>query len=266
MTDGFVNDAFPRASRYHPDWVRESIGGGANSLWLSEWLAQSVDFRPGMRVLDLGCGRGASSIFFHREFGVQVWAVDLWFDADERLSRIRDAGAEGQVVPVRADARALPFDRESFDVVVSIDSFPYYGTDDLYLGYLARYLKPGGTLGIAGAGLTQEIDGSLPEHLTSWWTPDLWCLHSASWWRRHWERTGIVDVTLADAMPDGWRRWLDWHHAVAPDNSVEIDALEADQGRTLGYVRVVARRRDGGVLEDPIVSLPAQYTRYPLLR
>ncbi len=265
-TDGFIADAFPRASRYHPDWIRESAGGGANSLWLTEWLAGALDLRAGMRVLDLGCGRGASSIFLHREFGVQVWATDLWFSVDERAMRIRDAGAEGGVVAVHADARALPFPVEHFDAIVSIDSFFYYGTDDLYLAYLARFLKPGGTIGIAGAGLMHEIDGVVPEHLAAWWTPDLWCLHSAPWWRRHWERPGIVDILVADAMPDGWQRWLDWHQAVAPDNAAEIEALEADQGRTLGYVRVVARRRPDVVLDDPIVSLPAQYTKHPLLR
>jgi hypothetical protein len=127
-------------------------------------------------------------------------------------------------------------------------------------------VKPGGAIGIAGAGFMHEIDGAVPEHLTAWWTRDLWCLHTASWWRRHWEKAEIVDVNLADAMPDGWRRWLDWHRTVAPDNAVEIEALEADQGRTLGYVRVVARRRPNVVLDDPIVSLPAQYTKRPLLR
>jgi hypothetical protein len=121
-------------------------------------------------------------------------------------------------------------------------------------------------LGIAGAGLIQEIDGEPPQHLQRWWTPDLWCLHSASWWRRHWERTRIVDVIRADSMPHGWRRWLDWHMAVAPGNATEIAALEADEGRTLGYVRAVATRRPDAVLEDLIVSLPAQYTKQPLLR
>ena len=266
-TDGFVCDRFPRASTYHPDWVRESASGGANSLWLTEWLAERLALRPAMRVLDLGCGRGASSIFLHREFGVQVWGTDLWFSEEERSQRIRDAGVvDGGVVAIHADARALPFDLEFFDAIVSIDSFPYYGTDDLYLGYLARFVKPGGVIGIAGAGLMHEIDGAAPEHLAAWWTPDLWCLHSASWWRRHWEKPEIVDVVLADAMPDGWRRWLDWHRAVAPGNAVEIEALEADEGRTLGYVRVVARRRPEIALDDPIVSLPAQYTKHPLLR
>src|SRR5213592_4434799 len=116
----------------------------------------ALDLRPGMRVLDLGCGRAMSSIFLHREFGVQVWATDLWFSTAENLQRIRDAGVTDGVFPMHADARALPFATEFFDAVVSIDSFVYYGTDDLYLGYLARFLKPGGALGIAGAGLMQE--------------------------------------------------------------------------------------------------------------
>ena len=60
-----------------------------------------------------------------------------------------------------------------------LDSFPYFGTDDLYLNYLARFVKPGGPLGIAGAGLMREIEGPPPEHLREWWTQDLWCLHSA---------------------------------------------------------------------------------------
>jgi len=75
-----------------------------------------------------------------------------------------------------------------------------------------------------------------------------------------------MDITLADTMPDGWKRWLDWHHAVAPENKVEIAALEADAGRTLGYVRVVGRRRADVQLEDPVVAIPAQYVRQPLLR
>ena len=62
---------------------------------------------------------------------------------------------------------------------MSIDSFVYYGTDDLYLNYLARFLKPGGVLGVAGAGVMQEIDGRVPEHLVAWWEPSMYCCSSA---------------------------------------------------------------------------------------
>jgi SAM-dependent methyltransferase len=266
-----VSARFPRASQYHPDWVLAHASGGANSLWLAEWLAEALDLRPGMRVLDLGCGRASSSIFLRREFGVEVWATDLWLNASENLQRIRDAGVGDGVYPLHADARSLPFAQEFFDAIVCLDSFYYFGTDDLYLNYLAQFVKPGGQVGMAGAGLVNEIEGALPDHLREWWTQDLWAFHSPAWLRRHWERTGIMDVTLADTMTDGWRVWLDWHRAVAPDNAVEIKAVEADQGRFLGYGRVVGRRRSGVKLEeycwpDTLRSLPVQYTKKPLLR
>ena len=266
MHDLLLSDRFPRATAYSPAWVVAAASGGANPLWLCEWLTGSMDLRPGMRVLDLGCGRAASSVFLRRELGVEVWATDLWFSASENLRRIRDAGVADGVFPIHADARALPFADEFFDAIVSIDSFVYYGTDDLYLANLARFLRPGGTIGIAGAGLVQEIDGPVPGHLRDWWEPDMWCLHSPDWWRRHWQRTGIVEVDVADTMADGWRAWLAWQHAVAPGNVTEIAALEADAGRMLGYVRVVAHRNDAVGLAPPITSIPTEYTSAPLLR
>jgi hypothetical protein len=58
-----VSERFPRAAKYNPGWVLAGVSGAANPLWLSEWLTAAMDLRPGMRVLDLGCGRAASSIF-----------------------------------------------------------------------------------------------------------------------------------------------------------------------------------------------------------
>ena len=47
----------------------------------------------------------------------------------------------------------------------------------------------------------REIEGSVPERLAAWWEPIMYCLHSASWWRSHWEKMGIVDVELATQCP-----------------------------------------------------------------
>jgi SAM-dependent methyltransferase len=261
-----IHERFLRSNNYHPEWVVASASGGAHSLWLTEWLTTEMDLRPGMRVLDLGCGRASSSIFLHREFGVEVWATDLWFSASENIQRIRDAQVQGHVFPIQANARSLPFAAEFFDAILSIDSFVYYGTDDLYLSYLARFLRPGGRVGIAGAGLMHEMDGPIPQHLREWWTADLCCLHSADWWSRHWSRSGAVEVELADSMRDGWKLWLEWQKVIAPDNQVEIAAIQADRGKNLGYIRALARRRDDVNLEDPLVSIPARYTKKPLLR
>jgi ubiquinone/menaquinone biosynthesis C-methylase UbiE len=258
---------FPRASGYHPEWVLASVSSAANALWLTEWLTEALELRPGMRVLDLGCGRAMSSVFLRREFGVQVWAADLWFNPAENLQRIRDAGVEDGVFPLHADARTLPFAAEFFDAIISIDSFMYYGTEDLYLHYLARFVKPGGPIGIAQVGLMGEMNCPIPAHLREWWAQDQgWCFHSAAWWERHWGRTSILDIERADTLADGWQFWVDWLRLVAPDNTTEIGALEADAGRHLGYVRVVGRRRADAPLNEPTASIPAQYTKKPLLR
>jgi cyclopropane fatty-acyl-phospholipid synthase-like methyltransferase len=256
---------FPRARQYHPSWVRAAVSGGANPLWLTEWLTERMDLRPGMRVLDLGCGRAASSIFLWREFGVQVWAVDLWFNASENLRRVRDAGAEEGVFPLRMDARTLPFPSGFFDAIVSMDAYPYFGTDDLYLWNAARLLRPDGVIGIAGAGLVHELGDDVPDHLRAWWTPELAVLHSAAWWQHHWRRARVVDVTAADTMDEGWRVWRDWIAMIAPDNQAELDALDDDRGRVLGYVRIVGRRQPGVSLDEPITSVPTTYEAQPLL-
>jgi len=266
-----VSERFPRSSQYHPEWVLARVGsGGHNALCLTEWLTSAMELRPGMRVLDLGCGPAQSSIFLRREFGVQVWATDLWQSASENLQRIRDAGALDGVFPIHADARSLPFAEDFFDAIVCVGCYYYYfGTDDHYLIYLARFVKPGGAVGIANPGIVREIEGPLPEHLRAWWADDLnfgWCLHSAAWWRRHWKKTGILAIELADTMPDGWQLWLDWHRVIAPDHALEIKAVEADRGKHLNYVRVVGRRQEQAKLLDIVVSLPAEYTKKSLLR
>ncbi len=60
--------------------------------------------------------------------------------------------------------------------------------------------------------------------------------------------------------------WFEWLRNIAPDNQMELQALEADGGRYLTYNRVVARRRPNVKLEEPMVSIPSHYTRNPLLR
>jgi ubiquinone/menaquinone biosynthesis C-methylase UbiE len=263
----FISDRFPRSSRYHPEWILAGFSGGANPLWLTEWLCEALTLQPGMRVLDLGCGRALSSIFLHREYDVQVWAADFWFSPSENIQRIQDAKVDHAVFPIRADARSLPFPDEFFDVVIGIDSFMYFGTDDLYLNYLARFLKPEGQLGIAMAGFAQELPSPVPAHMAEWWVAEKpYCLHSAAWWRQHWERTGIVAVETFDTMPDGWHYWREWLKIVAPANTMELTALEVDAGRNFAYTRTIARRQPQATLFDPAMSLPVEYRQTPLLR
>ncbi len=62
MIEMLKNDRYPRSAAYDSQWVLEGWMG-PNVLWLAEWLCEKMDLRPGMRVLDMGCGKALSSIF-----------------------------------------------------------------------------------------------------------------------------------------------------------------------------------------------------------
>ena len=245
---------FPRSSHYDPDWVMENQMG-PNALWLVEWLCESLDLRRGMRVLDLGCGRAMTSVFLARELGVRVWAADLWIGPDENWKRVGEAGVEDLVCPVRAEAHALPFASGFFDAAVSIDAYTYFGTDDLYLGYLARFVRPGGLLGIVVPGLEKTFETGIPSHLTEpqangkrFWEDECSCFHTAAWWRALWSGSGRVCDVKVDTLPDGWRHWRDFENAIEMSGKgrfpSDAETLDKDGGRYLGFVRVTARRTE----------------------
>ncbi len=238
-------DEFPRSGNYDPEWVLENLMG-PNVLWLTEALTQVMELRRGMRVLDLGCGKAVSSVFLAKEFGVQVWAADLWIKPTDNRVRIDEAGLSESVFPISVEAHTLPFAEGFFDAIVSMDAFHYFGTDDLYTGYIARYLKPGGTLGIVVPGLQQDFH-EVPDYLAPQWVDDFWSFHSPAWWRRHWERSGAVRVEHADLVPNGWEQWKHWLEACKAAGHIKMGSddmalVEADGGRSIGFSRVVGRK------------------------
>jgi cyclopropane fatty-acyl-phospholipid synthase-like methyltransferase len=237
--------AYPRSSDYDPEWVLQNHMG-PNALWLAESLCEVVKLRPHARVLDMGCGKAITSIFLAREFGAQVWATDLWISASDNWTRICEADMQDRVFPIHAEAHALPFAEGFFDALLSCDAYHYFGTDDLYLAYFSKFVKPGGQVGIVVPGLLHELDARLPEHLALYWEPEFWTFHSPAWWQRHWQQSGKVEVTHADAIPDGWEQWRLWLRVCAeagyPMDERELEMLERDEGRNLTLVRVAARR------------------------
>lgn len=233
-------DSFPLSSNYDMEWITaESYG--ANPIWLAEWLCSDLELHSGMHVLDLGCGTAKSSVFLAREFGVRVTAVDLWNSPTENHRRICDMGMQASVTSVRADARDLPFAHESFDAIVAVDSFQYFGTDMLYLPYITQFLKAEGSIAFASAGLMRNIGPDIPQHLTQFWQSDAWCLQTSEWWREHWTRTDLVRIAKSETMPDGWQHWLRWAE-INEASDWYLETLRKDAGRFLGYIKTVAVR------------------------
>lgn len=245
---------FPRSAGYDPEWVLENQMG-PNALWLVEWLCEGLAIEPGMRVLDLGCGKAMTSVFLARELGARVWAADLWMDPDNNWRRIVEAGCADLVCPVRAEAHALPFAAGFFDAVVSMDAWQYFGTDELYLDYLGRFVRPGGQIGVATVGLTRDFGREVPAHLKEpqsngkvFWEDACRSFKTAAFWQDLWERCGSVTDVRVDVHPDGWRLWRDFERAVELAGKgvfpSDAEALDRDGGRTIGFVRMTARRTE----------------------
>ena len=84
--------------------------------------------------------------------------------------------------------------------------------------------------------------------------PDFFSFRTPAWWRRLWERSGRVEVEVAYSVPDGWKLWRRWNEASLKAKAApmpeglewaarEGQMLRADEGRTLGFTRLVARKR-----------------------
>jgi cyclopropane fatty-acyl-phospholipid synthase-like methyltransferase len=243
-----MKPAFPRASTYDLEWLFDTMMG-PNVLWLAEWASQAVPLRKAMRILDLGCGKAASSIFLAKEFDVTVWAADLWIGPTDNWRRIEAAGLTDRVLPVHAEAHALPFAEGYFDAILSFDAYHYFGTDDLYVGYVSKFVRPGGRLCIVAPGLTRELPEGPPEPLRPYWEWEFCGFHSPSWWHRHWSKTGLVEVERADSLAGGWQLWAEWSECCAQAGvgvdkgavaAREAEMLRLDGGQTFAFARVVA--------------------------
>ncbi len=197
------SSTFPLTAKYDPQWILDNALG-ENALCQVESLASRLPLRAGMRVLDLACGKATSSIFLAREFGVEVWAVDGATSPTDNHKRARELQCEARVFPLRVDAHSLPFAKDFFDAVIAIDSFLYFGTDDRYLGYLTQFIKPGGFVGVVDIAFTRELRSieDAPEYLRPQYPKHWSYVHSVEWWRRHWEKTGLVDVQYAEILPE----------------------------------------------------------------
>lgn len=198
--------------------------------------------------------RLAGRIFLAKEFDVTVWAADLWINPADNLRRIEAVGLADRVLPIHAEAHILPFAESYFDAILSFDAYHYFGTDDLYVGYVSKFIRPGGHLCIVAPGLVQELPEGPPELLRSYWEWEFCSFHSSCWWRRHWAKTGLVEIEIADNLADGWQLWAEWNECCAEvgiglgGGSVaarEAEMLRVDDGQTFTFTRVVAKRPGG---------------------
>ncbi len=234
------NPLYPLSSKYDSQWIINNQMG-SHCLWLIEALLKNIIIKPGMRILDLGCGKALSSIFLAKEFNAEVWAFDLLISPNDNWERIKEANVENLVFPIQGNGLEMPFADDFFDVVISINSIWSYGTDEKFMDtQLARVLKPEGKICITVPGMLNELT-KVPEYLKPYWHPDFDCYHSPIWWRNLWEKAKSINIDVIDAFDEqaGIRIWRDFLWILEPD---ECECMDIDNGRNITFLRMIATK------------------------
>ena len=136
--------------------------GPAGQRWAERQAAQDVllkpvadlvvdraGLKPGERVIDVGCGSGATAIAFAREVAPSghVLGVDI---SGPMLERARQSAPKGLPVEfVQADATVYPFESESFDVLASRFGVMFFADPVLSFANMRKALKRSGRLAFA---------------------------------------------------------------------------------------------------------------------
>ena len=249
--DKFHNDRFPLSNKYDFTWICKNEMG-PHPLWLTEFLVQPFDLKPGMRVLDLACGKGMTSAFLAREFGVQVYAVDFdewegWTSPEIRFNNAKEYGVEDLVIPVKADARSLPFAHGFFDAIICVDAYIYFGQEEDYLQNILQFLRPGGKIGMIVPGYMKDISAGVPEYIVDFLGDELWTWQTVSWWKNLWEKDDDVSLDIVDSLPNGCDLWLRYdtalHNSGMSQWPDETDLQRQDNGEYIGFIRMVATKK-----------------------
>lgn len=234
---------FHRTEKYDKHFLSQNFMGPNAMLMLDE-ITQSVELTKEMRVLDLGCGKGLTSVFLAKEYGVQTFAVDLWITATDNYKRFLQMGVDDLVVPIHADATVeLPFADEYFDALISIDSYHYYGNnDDYFEKHLKPLIKKGAPVAIAIPGTKQEMNGIIPDELKPFLDDGGFAtLHCIEWWTqilgKHLDNFMIKEMDCTDAA------WSDWLAADNPIAKRDIDMMKAENGKYLNLISITGKRK-----------------------
>ena len=149
----------------HREAARLGPGGDAQTRCAIELSGLAA--RNGLRIADIGCGTGASTLLLARALDARITAVDLLTPFLERLRAAADAaGLSDRIAPLAAAMDALPFAERSFDAI--------WAEGAIYtMGFAAGVqawrdlLKPGGVLAVSDlTWLTEERPAEIARHWT----------------------------------------------------------------------------------------------------
>ena len=148
----------------HKRAIRQGPGGDSETRKAME-LAMLGASEP-LKIADIGCGTGASTMLLARELNAQVTAVDFLPEfIDVLKTRAESEGLINKINPIVGSMDDLPFDDEEYNVIWSEGAIYNMGFKK-GVGDWRRYLKPGGFLIVSEITWTT---GERPFELQNYW-------------------------------------------------------------------------------------------------
>jgi SAM-dependent methyltransferase len=207
---------YPELQEYSREECYQDFFGGGG-LYLATHMARTMHLKAHDIVLDLGCGKGSTSLFLAQHYGVRVIALDLWISAEFLRKKFSTQGYGERITPVQMDVtQPLPFPLNHFDSIFCMNSFSFYGGQHSFLTHLLMHLKPGGQLCIGSEVLTSEFTDeqiAQPPQVYAFQLPppnehvnvfedDFRKQHTSNWWRDLFQASGLLQVESCKELED----------------------------------------------------------------
>ena len=180
-------------------------------------------------VLDLGCGKGLTSLILARETGAKIYANDLWISAEENAERFAAWGIAENTFPYREDANGMHFENKQFRALVSVDAYHYFATGcGFFAEKILPFMKDGGDVLIAVPGIKNEYTGRSEELLSPWLGDEAYMFQSPHTWKSiigsH-QRIEAVETWEMDCFLPAWESWFATGHKYALGDKAFYESL-----------------------------------------
>jgi ubiquinone/menaquinone biosynthesis C-methylase UbiE len=237
---------------------------------VGEQLAEAMDLRPGLKVLDIAAGNGNATLAAARRW-CDVTSTDY---VEALLARgRRRAEAEGLRVDFqKADAEDLPFADGSFDVVVSTFGGMFSPDQSRTAAEMLRVCRSGGRIGLANwtpDGFIGQMFKMIGKHLP----PPAGVKSPAVWGTWEWmEKAFRAEATSLVAEPRNFmfryrsaQHFLDIFRKYYGPMLKAFDALEDGGRKALArdIIDLIGRFNKSG---DDTMVVPSEYLEVVITR